>query len=163
MYRKGGFFRFVVVGFLLFMLFGAIRGGAYRSGFSQGYYAGQVEALTAQGDGVETAVPVNPYQRGPGHVHGHGFGFFGFFGGLFTFFIGLMLFGTLFKLMMFRRWRRGGFGGRHGRHHKHGWKGPRGPRGRHRRRGHRDSWHGDADDEPYEKSPEDVDPDIRTV
>lgn len=153
MFGPGRFFRFLFVGFLFLMLFGALRGGAYRSGFAQGYYAGQVETLAGQG---ESAVPVAPNPRASvyGPAYGDGWGYagpLGFVGGVFKFFFTLLLVGFVFKLLMFGRWRR--WHG-DGRHHHSDWKGPHG-KWKHHRNGKHDG--------PKEKSPEDVEPDIRTV
>ncbi|MEM7330591.1 MAG: hypothetical protein AAF490_00775 [Chloroflexota bacterium] len=166
MHRRGRFFRFLLAGLLIFTLFGAMRGGAYRSGYARGFYEGQTvtqqqaEPTLPEG-GAETAVPANEsFRRGPVYGPGYGgghhhFGFFGFIGGLFQFFFTLLFFGFIFKMMGFLFWRRYAF--------NNGWKGPRGPYGRHSwsHRGQR-RWQRE-DSGGYEKSPEDVDPDVRTL
>lgn len=149
MYGPGRFIRLLFVGALLFLLFGAFRGGAYRAGFSQGYQAGQSDTLAGQRVDGETAVPVTPRQPRPGAEYG-GWGYAGpmsVVGGVFKFFFVLLLIGFVFKMLMIGHWHH-----QHGR--SHGWKGH-----------HNHPWHKHHGkwNPPREKKPEDVEPDIRTV
>ncbi|MCA9929002.1 MAG: hypothetical protein KC419_11010 [Anaerolineales bacterium] len=120
---------------------------SYSRGWTDGYFSGQ--QVTAGEDGAETAVPPTSYRHYP--YRGWGFSPFAFIiGGIFKFWLFVMLMGLIFKMFFFRRWRRGPWG----RHHWHG----------HHWHGHKPPWASrSGDDEPYEKSPEDVEPDIRSA
>lgn len=138
-FGRGRFFRVLFAGFLFLALFGLFSRGAYRSGYVEGFNSGQATVLgSEEGSSADTAVPQQPQVAPSGVGHWH-YGPFWFFGGLFKFFIFFLIFGGLMKMFMFRRWH-------HGRHHSH-WK-------------HHGGWPGH---EQKEKSPEDVEPDIRTV
>lgn len=147
--RRGRIFPLLFVGFLLVMVSGLFNRGAYRDGWLDGYVAGQT---VESGETAAPAVPV-PATRGPGWGD-HPVGWF--FGGILKVFLFMMLFGFLFKMVLFglfgRRWRKHGGHGKRG-HHRHGHG-----HGRVHRK-----WHDDDEDEPYEKQPEDVEPDIRTA
>ncbi len=148
-------FRRRFVGGLLALLL--IMGGlsfvgrmSYSRGWTDGYFSGQ-QVQSGEEGAAETAVP--PYTRYHSPYYGRGFSPFGMIiGGIFKFWLFVLLMGLIFKMLFFRRWRRGPWGGH--RFHGHGpWGGP--------------PWHhrwGDGPDgEPYEKSPEDVEPDIRSA
>ena len=125
---------------------------AYSRGWTDGYFSAQ-QVESGEDGAAETAVP--PATRYHSPYYGRGFSPFGWFiGGLIQFWIMMMLIGLVFKLFFFRRWRRGPWGGHHG-HHRHDqpWGGPPWCHWRGERHG----------DEPYEKSPEDVEPDIRSA
>lgn len=124
---------------------------SYSRGWTDGYFSGQQVETTGE-DGTETAVPPTTNYR---HYPYRGWGYSPFtsiIGGIFKFWLFFMLIGLAFKMLFFRRWRRGG------RH----WHGPLW----HGHHGHKPPWAGGPcgqDDEPYEKSPEDVEPDIRSA
>ena len=149
-------FRRRFIGGLLAMLL--IFGGlnfigrtSYSRGWTDGYFTSQ-QAESSE-DGAETAVP--PTYRSPYYGRGYHSPFLWFVGGIFKFWLFMMLFGLIFKMMFFRRWRRGGWGGH--RYHRRGpWGGPPHHWGK-------PPWDNGDDDEPYEKSPEDVEPDIRSA
>lgn len=140
-FRRGIFMRTILL-ILLIGIFASVAGRrSYDTGWSDGYIAAQAMAQVEDG---QTTVPSLPAPRG---LHrGWGFsplGWIGwFFAGLFKFFIFLLLIGLTLKLLVGGRWRR---------HHKHG-------------HGHHPRWHGRHEEEaPREKSPEDVEPDIRSA
>ncbi len=135
-------------GLLLFGLFGMAGRSSYSRGWSEGYFAGQQVEV---GEDGETAVSPQPTYRAPYGRHYSPFGWF--IGGIFKFWITLMLIGMFFKMFFFRRFRGRG---RH-RHSGQHWHS-----GQHR---HGPPWcwhseHDEDDGEPHEKSPEDVEPDI---
>lgn len=142
-FRRGHFIRMFLLLFLALMLVGAVVSVAGRGSYGEGWTDGFAAAQAAAGDDGGTAAPAPAPQATP--YRGWGFGPIGwFFGGVFKFFLFFLLFGFGLKLL-------GGlFGWGHWRRHRH--KG-----------GHYRPWHGPGDrDEPYEKSPEDVEPDVRS-
>lgn len=153
MFGPRRFFRFLIGSAFLFMLFSLFSRGAFQNGYWRGYMAAQenqpiVQVITTE-DGVtrtETITPSGGEQLSPrAERPGMGGGFLAIIGGIFRFFFFLLLFGFFFKLL---------FGRRHGRH----WGGPHG------HHWHRHGWNGHKDEQPGpEKSPEDVEPDIRTA
>lgn len=111
MFRRG-FLPLLLIVLLVFGLIGMGNSAAFRSGWSQGYYAGQ--RADGTGDAVESA-PDRPYGY-DGPRFGPGFGFFPFFWGAGLFlklFLFLLLFGLMARLF-FRPWRRDGW---HRGHH----------------------------------------------
>ena len=111
MFRRRGFFRFLLMGLVVMSLFGIMRNSAFQSGWTQGYYAGQSQ--TAPEAPTENAAPApQAPEYGP---HGWGGGFFSpvfwIVGGVFKFFLFLFLFGCLVRLFRYGRCR-------HWHHHK---------------------------------------------
>lgn len=97
MSRKFGWVRFLFM--LLFI--GLLVGGGimlFQSGWSQGFLAG-----TASSSVPGSGQVVPPYYwHMPGHM---GFGHpFGWFGGIFFFFLFLFVIGGAFRMMAWRRW-----------------------------------------------------------
>ncbi len=127
---------------------------SYSRGWTDGYFSAQ-QVVSGEGGAAETAVP--PYTRYHSPYYGRGFSPFGMIiGGIFKFWLFVMLMGLIFKIFFFRRWRRGPWDEHYrGGHHWHGhpWGGPPWHHWRGERQG----------DEPYEKSPEDVEPNIRSA
>ena len=167
------FRRFFIGAFLTLLVFGALgmaRRGGYESAYQDGFAAGQRAAANSEssgakgGSGSETAVPPQANERGQADRHGQrmdrgdrhfghdrgGFGW-GFFplafliGGFFKFALFALIIGGLFKFF--------------------GWGGP----WRHHHKGHRPPWakrhkrdEASSEEAPgAEKSPEDVEPDIK--
>ncbi|KAA3655437.1 MAG: hypothetical protein DWQ04_33565 [Chloroflexi bacterium] len=148
MFRK----RFVGGLLALLLVFGGLSfmgRTSYSRGWTDGYFSAQ-QAESSEDGAAETAVPPHSRFRAP-YYRGYS-PFAMIIGGIFKFWLFMMLFGFIFKMLFFRRWRRGHWG-KQG-HHFRG----RGPWGS-------PPWcYGhDSDDEPYEKSPEDVEPDIRSA
>jgi hypothetical protein len=141
---RGRFLGVILTLLLVVGLFGLARNSIYRSGWSDGYVAGQVSGSTEDGEGAsgETA-PVNPYYR-YGPYWGPGDGFFGLFGVILKFFLFFLFLGMIFKFIGFLFfWRKGGWG-------HSGW-GPRG-RGMHK---HWHHGHRDYNDPPWYEAGED--------
>ncbi|MEZ4513697.1 MAG: hypothetical protein R3C62_17655 [Chloroflexota bacterium] len=168
------FRRFFIGAFLALLAFGALgmaRHSSYDAAYRDGFAAGQRAAATsgessgAKGNnGSETAVPPQANDRGQanergqrmdhgdrhfGHDRGSfGWGFFPLaflIGGFFKFALLALIIGGLFKFF--------GWGGPWRHHHK----GHRPPWARHRKEDEASS----ADAPGAEKSPEDVEPDIK--
>lgn len=156
MVRRGRFLRLIAGFFLIFALFSVMRGGSYRSGYTRGFYDGQA-AVVNETVGETAVSPIAPPAYAPSYRH---YGFFAFLGGIFKFIFTLMFIGFIFKLVVFGPlWMRHRGKGHWKGHHRH----HRGHRG-HKWHGHHKEWHRHwHNDEPHEKSPEDVEPDIRTV
>jgi len=94
------------------MLLGGMRSSAYRYGYFDGVQAAQTAvAADAESGGEASISPNHAYY---GHHHHSFFG--GFFRFIFTFFLMMFLFKTLFRWRWYRRH------GRHHRHHRHHWK-----------------------------------------
>lgn len=156
MFRRG-FGRFIIVSMLFFGALSLVGRWTYNAGWTDGYFdnqAAQVEAAPAEDASpppVANAGSAAPAPRPYGY-YGSGFMLFGlFFASLIKFGFFLLFAGFLFRLIVGRRWRHGrrsGWGKRPFAHHHAGC----GPRGHHHH-----------DDSPYEKRPEDVEPDIRTA
>jgi hypothetical protein len=112
MFRRGGFFRFLL-GLLLiaFLIGGSVA--LYQAGFGQGYQAGLVAAGAALGDGA-THLPVPAYGYYWPPYAGFGFPFFpfGIFLGIGFFLFVFFVIGGLFRFGGWRRW--GGHGGPEG-------------------------------------------------
>jgi hypothetical protein len=148
-FRRGFFFRGLIVVLLGFALLGALRnnGGGYERGWLEGYTAGQQAAIASASanDGVPAVQPAPAPPRAYSPLHGWGGGFSPLrvlAGAFFTFVMFALPLMFLMKWLFMGRRHRGW------RHHGHGpWQG-QGPFG-----------HGG----PREKQPEDVEPDIRTV
>lgn len=144
-FRRGIFMRTI----LLILLIGIFASVAGRSSYNEGWTNGYVAAQTlAQGENGGATIP--PLAMRDYGYRGRGLGLIGwFFGGLLTFWLFLLLVGLSLKFLGWGLW-----GQR--RRHKHG-DGPHHPW----------HWHHGAhsreDDVPHEKSPEDVEPDIRSV
>jgi hypothetical protein len=137
MFRRHGFFRFLLIGFLFISLFGLIRGLAYRSGWAQGFAAGQTAAdAPPAGEGEDAPPATQAPHYGPRWGGGLFSPFFWIVGGFFKFFLFLFLFGLIFKLFCFGRWRR--------RHSHKEWK--------HHHRGHTPPWYDDSGEEPIMKA-----------
>ena len=118
-------------------LFSLIRGASYRSGWEQGFAAGQtVDEAPPTGEDVPPAAS-RPY-HGPRWGWGGGIvaPFFWIMGGFFKVFFFLFLFGMLFKLFRFGRWRRW-------HHHNKEWK---------HHHGHTPPWYDDSGEEPVMKA-----------
>ena len=138
MFHRHGFFRFLLLGFLVLGFFSLIRGASYRSGWEQGFAAGQtVDEAPPTGEDVPPAAQ-RPY-HGPRWGWGGGIvaPFFWIVGGFFKFFLFIFLFGMLFKLFRFGRWRRW-------HHHNKEWK--------HHHHGHTPPWYDDSGEEPIMKA-----------
>ena len=137
MFRRHGFFRFLLIGFLFIGLFGLIRGASYRSGWRQGFVAGQTADDAPAGEDAPPASQAPTY-HGPHWGRGGGIisPFFWIVGGFFKFALFLFLFGMIFKLFRFGRWR-------HGHSHKE-WK--------HHQHGHTPPWYDDSGEEPIMKA-----------
>jgi hypothetical protein len=133
----------VLAGFLFIGVVSMSGRLSYSRGWTDGYFAGQQAPAVAEGGETgETAVPPQaPYRYAPtGYGHFSPVG--SVIGGIFKFFFFFMLMSLFFKMLFFRR----------------RWYGSRGAHW------HRPPWHhGSHGDEPYEKSPEDVEPDIRSA
>ncbi len=133
MFFRRSFF-FVLFGLVLvFGLFGMRQRSNFAQGYAEGYAAAQQanSAEMSESDGA-VAGAAEPAQTDP---YRRGWGFFpilGFFGLLFKFWLMLMIFGFFMRMLGFGR----------------------------RRCWHRGHWRG-SDKQPYEKQPEDVEPDIR--
>lgn len=138
MFFRGRIFVRTILLLLLIGIFVSVAGRwSYNAGWTSGYAAAQTR--TESGDG-ETAAPPSSPRAFP--YHGWGFAPIGwFFAGLFKFWLFLLLVGLGLKLLGWGRWHKHGH---EGRHHHH--------------------WHGHHEhDAPHEKSPEDVEPDIRSA
>jgi hypothetical protein len=125
---------------LLLGLFGLVGSSLYRSGWSEGFVAGQVTA-----GGEDGAVPVAP---GYGHYAGPGVGFspfFGFAGGFLKFLFIFLLFGFFFKMIGFWFWRKRGHAGKH-------WRWGHGHHGHRGRYGGAPPWYDDEGEEPVMKA-----------
>ncbi len=137
MYGRHRFMKMVIFLLLFFGLTGAFSRGKTERAWQAGYYAG----IQANSDDGVAPAP-SPYQSGYGYYRHGG-----------SFFAPLLLFGAIGLMMMFFMKMMFGFAGmRRFGGRRHGWHG-RGKGGRH-------GWHG-QDDAPYEKQPEDIDPEIR--
>jgi hypothetical protein len=111
MFRRGFLWRFLAALVIIGLL--AAGGGAlYRVGWMQGYQTGALTAA-AQGSDRGTGNQVAPQAPGYGYgpwmygprFYGHGFGFFPFFPffGIGFFLLVFILFGAMFRWMIFRR------------------------------------------------------------
>lgn len=146
---RGRFLGVILTLLLVVGLFGLASNSIYRSGWSEGYVAGQVSSSTEGAEGAAAeAAPVNPYYR-HGRYGGPG-GFFGLFGGILKFFLFFLFLGMIFKFVGFLFfWRKGGWGS--------GW-GPRGrgmhKHGHHGHRGYNPPWYEEGEDgeEPVMKA-----------
>jgi hypothetical protein len=137
MFRRHGFFRFLLIGFLIISFFGLIRGASYRSGWAQGFAAGQTADDAPPAD-EDAPPPAQAPNRGPHWGWGGPFSpFFWIVGGFFKFFLFLFFFGLIFKLFRFGRWR-------HWHHHNKEWK--------HHHHGHTPPWYDDSGEEPVMKA-----------
>ncbi|MEM7112599.1 MAG: hypothetical protein AAF614_09200 [Chloroflexota bacterium] len=159
------FRRFVVGGLLLMLVFGALGGmrrNTYHAGYERGYEAGLREAASESAESATDGKATSGQESGEegqngrsehshyhsryhghGYGHGHHWGFapFGFFGFLLKFFFFMFLMKMLFKFLGWGRWRHG---------HRPPWdKGGKGD--------------DESGEEPYEKQPEDVEPDVRSA
>ena len=139
MFRRYGFFRFLLIGFLIVSFFSLIRGTSYRSGWAQGFAAGQ----TAD-DAPPTSEEAPSEAQAPyyGHHRGWGGGFFSPFfwiiGAIFKFWLFLFFMGMIFKFLRCGRkrgWRK--FSHKEWKHHQHG---------------HTPPWYDDSGDEPVMKA-----------
>ncbi len=148
MNRRFGFFRFLLIGFLVMGLFSMMRNSAYRSGWMAGYENGQVAtqaaAQTAEaGAETEADEAVSAPQATPHRHYGGGFfsPFFWIIGGMIKFVFFFMFMGFLFKLSRFGRWKR--WQGHKHRFHKE-WS--------HHQGSHTPPWYDDSGDEPVMKA-----------
>jgi hypothetical protein len=114
MFRRG-FFGAILALVLIIGLVGLVGNAVYRSGYADGYTAGQVA------DGAEDGDAVPPPGRGYDRYWGFGFfPFLWFAGGFLKFILFLLFFGLIFKLLGFWFWRGRGRGhgpGHWGWHH----------------------------------------------
>ena len=143
MFRRHGFFRFLLMGFLFIGLFSAIRGASYRSAWMDGFAAGRQTAVTSAEDAPanEDALPAvqAPYYRGPHWGMGRHMGslFFWVVGGFFRLIFFLFILALIFKLLRFARHH-------HWHHHNKEWK--------HFHHGHTPPWYDDSGEEPIIKA-----------
>lgn len=133
------FFRRPLFGFFFLILLlmgisGMSRQSSYSAGYQQGFAAAQQAQSATEGVEASEGVAPAPEPVATHHHHGHHWGIFGIFGFFFKFWLMMMVFGFFMKMFGFRHWK------------KHG---------------HRCG--GDDEDEPYEKQPEDVEPQINGV
>ncbi|MCI0393672.1 MAG: hypothetical protein L0332_05415 [Chloroflexi bacterium] len=112
-----------LLAFLVVALLSAAGASSYRTGWSQGYFAGQQSA--GREEQAAPAVPSQPYEYGRpwGHGWGPDWGFAPFWlvGGFFKCLLFLLFLGLLGRLFFWGRW---GWGRGHGHPHWHGPKGP---------------------------------------
>lgn len=149
---RRGFVRFVLLALLFVGTVSLVGRRSFNAGWTQGYFASQETPAEAAPEAeAPPAAPQSPRQNAPGPrgYDGPGFFHFGWFlGGLLKFVLFLLLVGFVFRLLFGWRWhRRGPWGKRPFGWHHHG-HGPYGPH---------------HDPRPHEKSPEDVEPDIRSI
>ena len=143
MFRRHGFFRFLLIGFLIMGLFSMMRGTSYRSGWAQGFAAGQTANNTP--DTPPTSEGAPPTSQAPTHYGPHGYWgggifspFFWIIGAFFKFWFFLFFFGMLFKMFRFgrgHRWHK--FSHKEWKHHHHG---------------HTPPWYDDSGEEPIMKA-----------
>jgi hypothetical protein len=136
MFRRVGFFKFLLIGFLIISLFGLIRSTSYHSGWVRGFAAGQTADDTPPASEDAPPAAQTPYS---GSHWGWGGGpfspFFWMIGGFFKFLLFLFLFGLIFKLFHFGRWRH--------RHSHKEWK---------HHHSHTPPWYDDSGEEPVMKA-----------
>lgn len=104
MFRRGGFFRFLLTLLLVGLL---VAGGValYQAGFGQGYQAGALAASAAAGSDGTTHLPAYGYFWPP--YAGYGIPFFNPFGiflGIGFFLFVFFVIGGLFRFGAYRRW-----------------------------------------------------------
>ena len=140
MFFRRSFFIVLFALLLLFGLFGLRQQSNFDQGYSEGYAAAQQVNSTESGEpAAETSGnDGNPAEAAERHPYRRGWGYFSILG-FFGFFLKLWLMFIIFGFFM----RMLGFGRCRTRHRRH-W-------------GHWSKW----GNSPYEKQPDDVEPDIR--
>ncbi len=140
MFRRHGFFRFLLIGFLLISVFSLMRGTSYRSGWAQGFAAGQTADDAPESTSSSEDVP--PTNQAPYHGRHWGGGlfspFFWIIAAFFKFWLFLFFFGMIFKLFRFGRGRRW---------HKHSHK-----EWQHHQHNYTPPWYDDSGEEPVMKA-----------
>ena len=135
MFRRHKFFKLIVLMLLFFGFSGMISRSRTQNAWMAGYYAGIQADQNSDGVAPNPSAPFHYGNRGFDGFHGRHYG-----GSIFA---PILSFAAIaFIMMLFFKFM---FGGMMWRRHMCG---------------HRGKWHGEHDS-PFEKQPEDIDPEIR--